>query len=458
MPNTPVDVEVASEYKVTMLKISRSDIDSESITEFPADRRFIKLPIINYLKLLPAYDPETGVTTTAWDQVNRAQIALINAVNNPKYRFVCAALARRLGKTYIANVIGQLVMLVPGCNILIISPNYTLSSISFELQRRLIRSFDLEVERDNVKDKILELTNGSTIRLGSLSTVDSCVGRSYDLIIFDEAALGDGEAAFNVALRPTLDRPGSKAIFISTPRGKNNWFSRFFDRGFTDKYPEWASVTADYTENQRMSESDVQEARTVMSKAEFEQEYMASFSTYEGQIFQFDEERFIEEYVADDGDEIIAGLDPGYKDPTAFVVIVYKAKTDSYHIVDEYQEAQATTEGHVEKMQELIDKWNIETIFIDSAAAQFAADLAYTYDIATIKAKKSVLDGLAMVASLVEQGKVKVSPHCEHIRIMFNEYRWDHKTNLVKERPEHGMASHCADATRYAIYTFTTGG
>ena len=90
------------------------------------------------------------------------------------------------------------------------------------------------------------------IRDSSLSTVDSCVGRSYDLIIFDEAALGaDGEAAFNVALRPTLDKPNSKAIFISTPRGKNNWFSKFFDRGFTEDFPEWCSITADYTENSR---------------------------------------------------------------------------------------------------------------------------------------------------------------------------------------------------------------
>lgn len=441
-----------------MLKISRSDIDSETITEFDPSRRFIKLPIVNYLKLLPAYDMETGITTTAWDQVNRAQVALINAVNNPKYRFVCAALARRLGKTYIANVIGQLVMLVPGCNILIISPNYTLSSISFELQRRLIRAFDLEVERDNVKDKILELTNGSTIRLGSLSTVDSCVGRSYDLIIFDEAALGDGEAAFNVALRPTLDRPGSKAIFISTPRGKNNWFSTFYDRGFSDKFPEWASITADYTENSRMSESDVLEAKSVMSKSEFEQEYMASFSTFEGQIYQFDAVTHVADYEYSDGDEVIAGLDPGYKDPTAFAVIVYKAALDSYHIVDEYQESQATTEGHVERMRELIDRWKIETIFIDSAAAQFAADLAYTHDIATIKAKKSVLDGIAMVATLVEQGRIKVSPHCENILYMFDQYRWDTKANVTKEKPEHKMASHCADAIRYAIYTFTTGG
>lgn len=440
-----------------MLTISRDDIDARELTDFPADKRFIKLPITNYLKLLPAIDPVTHVMGTAWEQINNPQIALINAVNNPNYRFICAALARRLGKTYIANVIGQLVMLVPGCNILIISPNYNLSSISFELQRKLIRSFDLEVERDNVKDRVLELANGSTIRLGSLSTVDSCVGRSYDLIIFDEAALGDGEAAFNIALRPTLDKPGSKAIFISTPRGKNNWFARFFERGFSPEFPEWASISADYTENHRMSEKDVNEARSVMSKAEFEQEYMASFSVFEGQIYTL-EEFLKQDYVARDGDEVIAGLDPGYKDPTAFCVIIYSPCDDTYHIVDEYQDNQATTAVHVERLNELITKWNIETIFIDSAAAQTAADLAYTYDIATIKAKKSVLDGIALVQTLADQNRIKVSPHCEHTLFMFDQYRWDARDSVTTERPEHGMASHMADAIRYAMYTYTIGG
>lgn len=441
-----------------MLTISRPDIESDAITDFPVGTRFIKLPIVNYLKLLPATDPVTKQTSTAWDQINRAQIALINAVNNPSYRFICAALARRLGKTYIANVIGQLTMLVPGCNILIISPNYNLSSISFELQRHLIRAFDLEMERDNVKDRVLELKNGSTIRLGSLSTVDSSVGRSYDLIIFDEAALGDGgEEAFNIALRPTLDKPGSKAIFISTPRGRGNWFSRFFDRGFSSGFPEWVSITADYTENHRMSSSDVMEAKSVMSKAEFEQEYMASFSVYEGQIFELDKD-LIMDYVARDGDEVIAGLDPGYKDPTAFCVIVYSPCDDTYHITDEYQEAQATTAGHADRLRELVDKWSIETTFIDSAAAQFAADLAYTYDIATIKAKKSVLDGIALVQTLVEQNRIRVAPHCEHTLFMFDQYRWDARDSVKTEKPEHGMASHMADAVRYAIYTYTTGG
>ena len=290
-----------------MLVVSRPDVNRDAIVEFDPLKRFIKLPIDNYLKLLGIYDT-----------INRPQIALINAVNDPKYRFVCAALARRLGKTYIANVIGQLVTLVPNSNVLIISPNYNLSTISFELQRRLIKHFDLEITRDNLKDKIIELSNGSTIRMGSLGTVDSTVGRSYDLIIFDEAALGEGgEAAFNVALRPTLDKPNAKAIFISTPRGKNNWFSQFWQRGFDPNFPEWVSLQADYTENTRMAESDVAEARRSMSKAEFEQEYMASFTTFEGQIYAIQESDVVEEIPEGLRGEAIAGCDPGYRDHTA---------------------------------------------------------------------------------------------------------------------------------------------
>ena len=427
-----------------MLTISRPDVNCDAITEFPADSRFIKLPITNYLKLLGIYET-----------INRPQIALINAVNDPQYRFICAALARRLGKTYIANVVGQLVSLVPGCNVLIMSPNYNLSGISFELQRKLIKHFDLEVSRDNLKDKIIELSNGSTIRMGSLSTVDSCVGRSYDLIIFDEAALGsDGEAAFNVALRPTLDKPNSKAIFISTPRGRNNWFSQFWNRGFDSNFPEWVSLQADYSENTRMAESDVAEARKSMSRAEFEQEYLASFTVFEGQIYSLSTDDVCEPPVNLVG-EAIAGCDPGYRDFTAFVVIVYDQTTDWFWIVDEYLANEATTEQHAKAFQELVAKWGVETIFIDSAAAQFASDLAYIYDVASTKAKKDVLPGIAYVQTLVAQGRLKVAPHCTHSLAVFDQYRWDNKEGLTRERPKHDDYSHMADAIRYALYTYT---
>ena len=430
------------------LTVSRPDVNVVDITHFDPTTRFIKLPVDSYLKLLDF----NGVNV--YDSLNRPQIALINAINNPRYRFITAALSRRLGKTFIANVIGQLVVLVPNCNVLIMSPNYNLSSISFDLQRKLIKHFDLEVAKDNLKDKVIELTNGSTVRMGSLSTVDSCVGRSYNLIIFDEAALGsDAESAFNVSLRPTLDREGSKAIFISTPRGKANWFSRFWDRGFDDHYPEWCSLHADYTENERMAESDVLEAKSTMSSAEFEQEYLASFTTYEGKIYEFDD-NLIEDWTAQDNVEFFAGLDPGYRDATAFVVIAYVPVGDYYHVVDEYQKVEMTTAEHAAVFHEISDRWGVETIFIDSAAAQFAGDLAYSYNLATIKAKKQVLEGIAFVQTIVQQNRLKVSPHCTHTIKMLDQYQWD-KTSTTREKPVHDNTSHMADALRYALYTYT---
>lgn len=437
-----------------MLEISRKGVDIESVTDFPASTRFIKLPIIPYLKLLPVVDPITYEKSNAWEHTNRPQIALINAINDPRFRFVCAALSRRLGKTYIANIIAQLVLLVPNCNVLIMSPNFSLSSISFEIQRKLIGSFDLEVEKNNLKDKVVELSNGSSVRMGSISTVDSCVGRSYNLIIFDEAALGaDGEEAWNVSLRPTLDRPNSKAIFISTPRGKNNWFSNFFQRGYSEQYPEWCSLKADYTENPRMSVKDVESAKASMSRAEFEQEYMANFSVYEGQILQVKPEHIVD-FEMEGGVEFFAGLDPGYRDPTAFIVLAYKPMSDTFHIVDEYLEAEATTLGHVEKFRELIAKWNIDSIFIDSAAAQFAGDLAYIYDIATIKGKKEVLPGIARVQSLLEQGRLLIDSRCRETLAAFDQYQWDQRETLTKEKPVHKY-SHIPDAVRYALHTYT---
>jgi len=425
------------------VEISRRDIPSDEIAEYRSETRFLKLPVDPYLDLL-------NITPLP------SQIAIINAINNPKYRFVSAAVSRRQGKTYIANIIGQLVSLVPGSNILIMSPNYSLSQISFDLQRNLIKHFDLEVTKDNAKDKVIEISNGSTVRMGSINQVDSCVGRSYDLIIFDEAALADGKDAFNVALRPTLDKDNSKAIFISTPRGRNNWFSEFFYRGFSDEFPEWCSIRATYKDNPRMSETDIAEARKSMSEAEFRQEYEADFNTYEGQIWKFNFEEQVKDFSELDTSkmDVFAGLDVGYKDPTAMCVIAYDWDKEQYYLVDEYFNSERTTEQHAAEIQSLIDRWDIDYIYIDSAAQQTRFDLAQNYDISTINAKKSVLDGIGHVSGIIDNNLLFVDQEAKESLSCLDAYQWDPNPNLMKEKPKHNMASHMADALRYGLYSF----
>lgn len=427
------------------IQISRADIVSDYFLDYSEADKFLKLPVEPYLELL-------NITALP------SQVAIINGTNSPKYRFVCAAISRRQGKTYIANIIGQLVSLVPSSNILIMSPNYALSQISFDLQRNLIKHFDLEVVRDNAKDKVIELSNGSTIRMGSVNQVDSCVGRSYDLIIFDEAALADGRDAFNVALRPTLDKDNSKALFISTPRGRNNWFSEFFDRGFNDEFPEWCSIRATYKDNPRMSETDIQEARKSMSEAEFRQEYEADFNTYEGQVWDFDYENCTGSFQNIDTTsmDVFAGLDVGYRDPTAFCVIAYSWDEEKFFVLDEYFDAERTTEQHAAEIRRMIDKWDLDYIYIDSAAQQTRFDFAQNYDISTVNAKKSLLDGIGHVAGVVDNNRLLVDQKCQEVLLSLDQYQWDPNPNLMKEKPKHNRASHMADALRYALYSFET--
>lgn len=428
-----------------MLRVSRN-INTEEIINFPISERFIRIPIDKYLNKLEDFngDPISAIPP---------QIALINAINDPQYRVVVAALARRTGKTFIANVIAQLITFVPNSNVLIISPNYALSQISWDLQRSLLNRFDIKLLRSNAKDKIIELENGSTIRMGSVSQADSVVGRSYDLILFDEAALDPrGKDVYNVQLRPTLDKLNSKVVFISTPRG-NNYFKEFFERGFSDEFPEWVSIHSDYKENPRASIRDIDQARKTLSTPEFNQEYLADFVTMQGQIYAFDRSQIIDLDMSKiEVFDVIAGLDVGFKDATAFLIIVTDGR--NYYVVDEYVDNLKTTDYHANKIRAMMDKWDVDFIYIDSSAAQTKFDLAMNYDISCVNANKSLLDGIGYVASIVEHNRLFVSKECVHTIDMLENYVWDDKEGLIHERPKPGTPQrHPADALRYAMYS-----
>lgn len=420
------------------MEISRKEVSGTVLQEFSVEERFLKLPIDKYMDLL-------GI------QPVPPQTALINAIQNPMYRFITAVLARRTGKSLISNIIGHLVTLIPGMNILVIAPNYSLSAVSWDIQNKLIKTFEIEVEKNNAKDKIIVLGNGSTIRVGSVTQVDSVVGRSYDLIIFDECALNnDGESAFNIQLRPTLDKTNSKCIFISTPRGKN-WFYEFYRRGFSKDFPSWCSIHSTYADNPRSNPEDIADAKKSMSAAEFAQEYEGDFVAMQGQIWNLKKDNIVDVDISNlEILDVIAGMDLGFRDPTAIVVLATDGR--DWYVLEEYLKKEDSTSGIAEALQGLIDKWNIDFIYIDSAAQQTRYDLAYDYDINTINAKKSVLDGIGYVSSLIEHDRLFVDENCTELVNALDNYVWDVREGLLNERPNHAN-SHLPDALRYALYT-----
>ena len=429
--------------------VSRPDTVTDYIVQFHVKDRFLKLPIENFLAI-------QGIEPLP------AQIAMINLVNDPQYRFVVGCLSRRTGKTFISNTMAFLKAMEPGSSILIVSPNYSLTGISWNEQVKMLNQHGIEIASKNKTDKEIKLENGSLMKFGSVSQADSLVGRSYDLILFDEAAIdSNGLDAFNIALRPTLDKPNSKAIFISTPRG-SNFFKDFYERGFSDEFPQWASVHATCEDNPRMTKSDIEEAKKGMSRSHFQQEYYASFVSLEGQIydaFDFDTQVVPFDFGLAQRDPIrferIMGIDPGYRDATGGVILYYDTELDVFYCVWDYCEAAKTTATHAEKFDAAINDHLVDMIFIDSAAAQFRQDLAVQYDIPSNAAQKSVLDGIAYCQNLVEQKKLLVDPGCKHVLEVLLNYTWDPNPNLAKPRPLHNKYSHVADALRYAVYSLS---
>ncbi len=127
-----------------------------------------------------------------------------------------------------------------------------------------------------------------------------------------------------------------------------------------------------------------------------------------------------------------------------------------FYLLDEYLDAERTTEQHAMEIRKRIDKYNIDWIYIDSAAQQTRFDFAQNYDISTINAKKSVLDGIGHVAGIIDNDILIVDQTCRHVLSAVDQYQWDSNPNLMRERPKHDMSSHMADALRYALYTFET--
>lgn len=427
--------------------ISRPDISCEELHVPPGS--------LFHLEEEGIIDIAAFARLQGYDELIPPQIALANAYLSPNYRFIVGCLSRRTGKTIIANIIGNIVTLFPNMNILIISPDYSLSNISWNLQEKFLLRNEVEITKKNTRDREIHLSNGSMIKLASAGKADSAVGRSYALIIFDEAALHeDGESIFNVVLRPTLDQPFSKAIFISTPRG-DNYFKTFYERGFSNEYPNWVSIHSTWKDNPRAVEADIEDARRSMSTSEFEQEYEASFVTFQGQVFEsFDSDNIVEELPLIDS-EVIMGVDVGYRDPTACVVIQIGQEPGqelpTAFITEAWEMNERTTQGYAIRLKETMDEWEVEYIYIDSAAAQTKRDLAELYDISCINSDKSIVDGIAFVRMLIEQKRLKVSGHLTNVILSLRNLAWD--TKAITEKLKHDKYIHMADAIRYALYT-----
>lgn len=236
--------------------------------------------------------------------LHKGQRNALNAILNDKKTHVALMCHRRYGKDFIALLIMVICATQHIGNYYIYAP--------FQKQAREIvtdaKTFDgkplLEtlIPRElllkapqigvvNKSDWSISLSNGSKIFIRGADNPNSAVGVGARGMIFTEAALM--KPGFYQYMKPAIESVIDKTdfgfiMFISTPRGKHNWFTKLFTDYFTklSKNPEIQKKW--YLDIQKASSSKAWNGAPVLSKKQLT-----------GAKVEMSEDMFLQEYECD---------------------------------------------------------------------------------------------------------------------------------------------------------------
>ncbi len=192
--------------------------------------------------------------------------------------------------------------------------------------------------RISLSDKSITFPGGGEITVRSADNPNSLRGEGLDFVIVDEAAFVDPDV-WPQAIRPALSDRQGRALFISTPRGRN-WFWEIYQRGVTGE-EGWKSFTYPTASNPYIPAVEIEAAKRDLPELIFQQEYLAAFVDLSGSIFRRIQEAATLEPIEhpEKGRQYIAAVDPAASvDYTVVTIWDVAAKTcvnmDRFNRVD----------------------------------------------------------------------------------------------------------------------------
>jgi hypothetical protein len=185
-------------------------------------------------------------------------------------RFIVLMCGRRWGKSVVSQNIGVREAL-QGKQVAYVTPTYKLARKFFKAYEKAIPE---SVATFNKTDLTIEFITGGLIQFFTGEALDNFRGLSFDLVIIDEASFIPGlKDAWSTSIRPTLTDRRGRAIFLSTPRGKNDFYKFSLEEHKSD---QWKTFKFTSYDNPHIPADEIDAARLEIPEANFEQEYMAN--------------------------------------------------------------------------------------------------------------------------------------------------------------------------------------
>lgn len=217
-------------------------------------------------------------------------------------RFKVVAAGRRCGKSRLSAV----TLLIEGLNcpdgssVMYVAPTLGQArTIIWDLLHELGRPI---IKSSHVNNLEITLINGKKILVRGADNPDSLRGVSLVYLVLDECAFIKQDV-WEKILRAALSDKKGRALFISTPSGRN-WFYDVFKLGQSGSDEEWKAWHKTTADNETIDPKEIEAAKRTLSSFAFKQEYLSSFDTAGADIFK--SEWFKTKEEPDYGDYVVA--------------------------------------------------------------------------------------------------------------------------------------------------------
>lgn len=363
---------------------------------------------------------------------------------------------RRAGKTVAAVqrlIISAITSQKPDARCAYIAPTYRQAkAVAWDYLKRFAAPATADTHETELR---VTLKNGGQVRLFGAENYDALRGIYLDDVVLDEFA-DMPPAVWPEVVRPALSDRKGRALFIGTPKGRNE-FWRIYDGAQNDA--DWFALALKASETGILDAAELTAARKAMSEEQFAQEYECSFDaavigSYFGKLLdEAQQQGRIGRVGYEPAAPVETWWDLGVGDSTAIWFVQRVAR--EVRVIDFYE---MTGEGlpHYAKVLQgkpyvydrHIAPHDIAVRELGSGMARIdrAAELGIRFEVAP---KLPVDDGINAVRLILPRCWFDATACAQGLEAL-RQYRkdWDDRLKAFRDRPRHDWTSHAADAFR----------
>lgn len=378
-------------------------------------------------------------------------------------RWIVLVIHRRAGKTTAAiNHLQRSALMNRNSRYAYIAPTYKMAkNVAWDIAKQYSKTIP-GVEY-NEAELTVKYPNGSKLTLFGSDNPDALRGMGLWGVVFDEYSQQPSNI-FTEIIRPALADHQGYAIWIGTPKGKNEFY-KLYEYGRKDD--AWLSMLLTVDDTKVISPSEIEDAQKIMSEDEFQQEWYCSFTAaiqgayYAKELLDANQNNRITVVPYEKSLPVDTWWDLGVGDSTS--IGFFQQVGLKWHMIDYYE---TSGEGLAHYAKILQNKnyiygthyaphdIEVRELGTGESRLSIAKSLGINFEIAP---KLSIEDGINAVRTRFNTLWID-GEKCAAFINAISLYRkeWDDKMGAFRNKPLHDWTSHAADMLRYWAVTNKT--